>query len=251
MQVLIALVLVLAIVILLAVLAGIIAVAFGRGERFAWPGAPSRTLTVQGFGKASISPDEAHIFAGIHTVAPTAKESSTQAAQTMANALAALKSHGVEEKRIQTGRFSLAPEYQYPPDAPAQLIGYAVTNMVSATVTDLDDLGALLDDLIEAGGDQVRIDGIQFASSDPTAAQEQAREKALADARRQAGEIAQAMGVALGRPISINRVEPMALPRPHAMMRAMTPAGGAAPQTPIEAGEMEVRVLMEVVYAIR
>ncbi len=219
-----------------------------RGGGAIFRSTPS-SLIVQGYGSVRAPPTEARLRLGIQTLAPTAKESAAQAAQTMTSVLAAIKEQGVESHQMQTGAFSLAPKYQYERDAPPQLMGYTTSNMVAVTIANLDSVGAILDAVIEAGGDSTRIEGVRFTTRDPAVAQEQAREKALADARRQAEQIARTMGVTLGKPIAINRAANEPAARPMHMMRANV-AMSADFETPIQAGELEVEISVDVEYAI-
>ena len=83
-----------------------------------------------------------------------------------------------------------------------KLVGYDVSNNVTVTVRKVDNLGALLDKLVQAGSNQ--INGISFDVSKPEAALDEARKLATADATRKAKLYAEAMGVELGNVMSIS-----------------------------------------------
>ncbi len=77
--------------------------------------------------------------------------------------------------------------------------GYVVSQQLTAKVRDLDSTGELIDQLVEAGGDLTRINGISFTIEDPTPLLEQAREMAIEDLLDRAGQMADAAGVQLGK----------------------------------------------------
>jgi len=63
------------------------------------------------------------------------------------------------------------------------ITGYQVTNMVVAKIRDIEKVGTIIDAVVKAGGDLVRIDSIDFSVDDPSVYYEEAREKAMADAK--------------------------------------------------------------------
>ncbi|HKD76939.1 MAG TPA: SIMPL domain-containing protein [Ktedonobacterales bacterium] len=213
------------------------------------PHAP-RTIAVTGYGKINIAPDEAHIQAGVQASATTARDVSAIANQAMNDILAALKERGVAEQSIQTSWFAIRPEYEHR-DGTQHRIGHAATNTVAVTITALDTLGAILDAIIEAGGDHILINNISFAANASAMAQaeDRAQQAALADARRQAELIAQALGITLGAVLTVDAREVNAggSSRPLRMPMMMA-AGGRS--TPIETGDLDVATNVEIVYEI-
>jgi hypothetical protein len=108
-------------------------------------------------------------------------------------------------------------------------------------VRKLADLGRLLDTLVSRGANA--LGGIGFSIADPAPLLEQARTKAIADARQKAQVYAAAAGVKLGRVIFIRDTTP-GLPRPMAA-RMMSSAA-----VPIAPGEQELEVSVSVTYAL-
>src|SRR5262249_10836522 len=155
-----------------------------------------------GHGKATSKPDRAQIAVGVHATAITAQEARTQAAQAMTTVLAALKGNGVADKDMQTSYFAIAPTYIY--DSTGQHPnGYTATNNVSITIRAIENTGKIVDAVTQAGGNNIVVSGIQFSTGDLTQTQSEAQTNALHDARRQAQAIADAAGVGLGSPVSI------------------------------------------------
>jgi len=101
----------------------------------------------------------------------------------------------------------------------------------------------------KAGGDFIRIDNISFTVDDPVPYQKEAREKALADAREKARQIADEAGLRLGDPTYINETSSY-YPYPVAMAyEATIPMMGGG--TSISPGEATVNVYVQVAYAIK
>lgn len=207
-------------------------------------------ITVCGHGKASARPDQARIEVGVHASATTAQDARAQAAQAMNAVLAALKSNGVVDDDIQTDYFAIEPQYSYSDGGPRQ-IGYVASNQVTATIHAVDSAGKIVDAVTQAGGNNVVVSGIQFSAGDPAQALGQARQNAIADARRQAEQIAQGAGVSLGAPVSI-QVGGCGEPQRPPVYFGSAAAGTTVDRTtPLQPGQQQVAVDVQVVYAIR
>jgi len=210
------------------------------------PPAQVQGISVSGTGDASGAPDLALLDLGVSTEGKTVKEARDAAATAMNGVNSAVKADGVADKDVQTRQFSIEPEYQYP-DGKQELIGFRVTNIVEVKVRDLDRVGEVIDDVAKAGGDVVQVQGLSFTIEKPEDLRAQAREKAMADARTRAEGLAELAGVKLGKPISVTE-SAVAPPTPRLAAAPMGQGGGEA--TPIEAGELEVSVTVDVLFAI-
>jgi uncharacterized protein YggE len=207
-------------------------------------------IAVCGHGTATSKPDRAQIAVGVQASASTAEGARTQAAQAMNAVLAALKHNGVADKDIQTSYFAINPNYTY--DSSGQHPnGYMATNNVSVTIRAVDNTGKIVDAVTQAGGNNVMVSGIQFFTGDLTQAQTEAQTNALQDARRQAQTIANAAGVNLGSPVSIQVGTCGATPQPIYAQAAGAVSDKGSPPTPIQSGQQELAVDVAVVYAIR
>ena len=120
--------------------------------------------------------------------------------------------------------------------------------MVTAKIRDIDKAGSIIDAVAEVGGDLTRIDSIGFSVDDPSAYYEEAREKAMADAKAKARQLAELADVTLGKPTYISEgISYPIYPRGVAVMEgALAPV----PETPISPGEMEISLSLQVAYAI-
>jgi len=203
-------------------------------------------ITVSGSGSAFGQPDVALITLGVQAEADSVGEARSQAAGAMDAMLTALKDGGVAEDDIQTTRFSVYPVYDYT-DNRQELRGFVVDNTVTAKIRTIDDTGDLIDAAVEAGGDLARVDNLQFTIDDPSALEDEARRAAMAEAKQKAETLADEAGVDLGAPRSISESGgPVPVPFAGAELALTQDAA----RTPIEVGELEVVVSVQVVYGV-
>ncbi|HEY7834115.1 MAG TPA: SIMPL domain-containing protein [Ktedonobacterales bacterium] len=209
----------------------------------------ARTITVLGQGAVAVAPDQARVNVGIHVAAATAREASDRGTAAMQRVLDALKAEGVAERQTQTDYFRMMPDHYTGPDRSLDH-RYSVHNTVTAIIPSVERVGAVLDAVIEAGGDDVTINNVQLMLSDPAPAHAEARRAALADAREQADAITREMGLTLGEPVAIQPQQGNVITR---QMAARGPGHFAAHSAavPIEPGEMQVTAAVEVVYSLR
>ena len=103
----------------------------------------------------------------------------------MAALNAALKTDGIAADDIQTLRFSVSPVYGPPQqNTPPKLVGFSVSNELGIKVRQIGKVGEILDSLIQAGATDSG--SVQFLHSNMSQMLDQARQAALADARRKA-----------------------------------------------------------------
>ncbi|CAN5885164.1 SIMPL domain-containing protein [soil metagenome] len=213
-----------------------------------------RTLTVSGQGKLSAAPDVAEISVGVVSEAPMARNALSANNEAMATLQGVLKERGVAAKDIQTTNISVSPRYAQPPrPQPGQLqeeftqriIGYQVTNTVQITARDIANLGPLLDAVVTAGANQMY--GIGFRIEESQKLLDEARKRAMADARRKAELFAGEAGLVLDRPLRISESSGIDPPRPMVGTRMMM----AEASVPVAAGEQELSVSVQVVYELK
>ncbi len=117
---------------------------------------------------------------------------------------------------------------------------------MTITVYDLARLGQTLDAVVAAGANQ--INGISFGLKDPQAAEDAARQKAVQSLRAKAELYAGATGLHLARLINLSEGSNVSQPpRPMAMYAVRK--AEAAP-TPVEAGELDVRIDISGLYEL-
>jgi uncharacterized protein len=230
---------------LLAVAITLLAVA-GCATPTVGAGRSANVITVTGRGEASVGPDTALVRLGAETRRPTLAEATTEVAQRMTTVLERVKALGVSDKDVTTVRYSAEPIQ--PPRGPdtvesARIVGYRVSNVVQLKVREVAAAARVVDGAVAAGANLIL--GVSFTREDRTAAMAAARERAVAAARSTASELARAAGVSLGRLLSLREGIPG---RPAA--EGFTVAQATVGPGPIEAGELQITVIVEARYAI-
>lgn len=205
------------------------------------------TITVSGEGTVSVPPDTALIDGGVTTEAKTAREASEANNVAMGKVLLALKTAGLDEKDVQTSRLSLQPQYaqtQSSKSGPNVVSGYRASNRVTIRLRDVTKVAATIDTLVSSGASE--IGGINFMVEKASALLDDAREQAIADARRKAEIYAKAAGVTLGAPVKISE-DGGSFPAPMSFRKM---SSMAAP-TPVAQGEETLRVTVNVAWSIK
>ena len=208
-------------------------------------------IWVTGEGKVMAVPDIATLRLGIEAQEATVAEAQTQASEAMDRVKAALIDNEVADRDIQTQYFSIHKVTRWDETKNQEIvIGYRVSNMVTAKIRDIDNAGSIIDAVVKAGGDLTRIDSISFSIDDPSAYFGEAREKAMADAEAKAEQMASLAGVRLGKPTYISEsgyLPPPIYPR---VAYEEVPMPAPAPPPPISPGEMEITLTVQIAYAI-
>lgn len=209
-------------------------------------------IWVSGQGKVFAEPDIAILRLGIEAQATTVVEAKTQADEAMDKVQTAMKENGVADKDIQTQYFSIYRVTRWDRDDEKEVvIGYRVTNMVTAKIRDIDKVGAIIDAVTIAGGDLTRIDNISFTVDDPSDYYEEARKEAMVEAKAKAEQLAELAGVTLGKPTFISEgVQVPPIQRSAVMVEEAVPAPMEIGTT-INPGELEITLTVQVVYDIR
>jgi uncharacterized protein YggE len=200
-------------------------------------------LTVSGEATVTAVPDEAQIDVGVASDGKTAREASDTNNTAMGKVLLALKAANIEEKDIQTSQLSLQPQYAPNRTGPSPVVGYRASNRVTVRLHEILKVAGTIDTLVGAGANE--IGGIAFSVSNASKLLDDARERAIADARRKAEIYAKAAGVTLGAPLGISE-EGMPSPMPYRKMSA-----GLAAATPVAPGEQTLQVTISVSWAIK
>lgn len=204
------------------------------------------TLNLAAFGETSAAPDMATLQLGVVAEAPTAGEALKANAAKMTQVIAALKKGGIAAKDIQTSGLSLNPQYVYAENLPPKLTGYQVSNQVTVTVRDLTRLGQAVDATVNAGANT--IGGISFGLQDGQAAEDAARLTAIKALQAKADLYAKATGYRIARLITLGEGGGYTPAPPMPMMALMKRE--AADSTPVEAGELKVRIDVNATYEL-
>ncbi len=205
-------------------------------------------IWVTGEGRIMATPDIAVLGLGVEARASTVEAANSEAAGAMNKVIDALKANGVRNADIRTQAFNITPEYQYRDREAPKIIGYRVSNTVQAKMRELGKSGSIIDSVVKAGGDLIRIQGLRFDVDNPTPLLKEARDKAMEDAKAKAAQLASLGGVVLGKPIFISESGGSPVPL-RQEIRAL--AAAPAAETPISPGEIVIQLNVQVTYAIQ
>ena len=206
---------------------------------------------VNGEGKVTVTPDLAILSLGIESQEATVVEAQAKASEAMEKVIQALKDQGIEEKDIQTQYFNISQVTNWKMEK-EEVTGYRVTNTVTVKVRDLQKVGPVIGAVVEAAGDLTRVSGLNFTVEEPAPYYIEARELAMTHAAAKAGELAEQMGIELGKVTYITEnSNNYGIYYRNYMMADSAVAVPAATVPPISIGELEITATVQVAYAIK
>ena len=202
---------------------------------------PERSISVHGVGLIDATPDKVTISLGVETKATTAARALQDNSARATELIAVLKGKGVADRDLQTNNLSVSPQYD---NAGRRIVGYVVSNSVTATLRDVKGAGALIDAAANVAGDAIRVNSLQFGINDTAPGTAKARTAAVQDARKQAEQLATAAGVKLGKLRLIQSSSSTPTPQPLYTAQATAKADS----TPIEVGSQQISVEVDMVF---
>ena len=211
----------------------------------------SQGIWVTGAGSVSTTPDLAVLFLGVEVQADTVSEALANGAESMQALIDSLLAAGIQEADIQTRHFNVSTQFEWNDTLRrSEMTGFAVSNVVTVKVRNLDSIGNVIDAAAMAGGDAARVDGLSFRLEDPSEAEREARSHAMTAALEQATQLAAAAGLELGEAFSI--VESGAAPIFNESAERLLSASMAqdTASTPIQTGEQDIVIYVRVGYGI-
>ena len=207
------------------------------------------SITISGEGKVTAKPDIGQISLGVQTeklkVVDAQKENTDKV-----NALTkALKDFGIKDEDIQTLQYTIYPQYEWTNNK-QQLKGYNVNQTVAVKVRDLDKIGPIIESAGRIGVNQ--IGDLNFTIDDPEKLRQQAREKALDNAKQKAEALAKIAGSRLGKVISFS--EDNVGGGPYPMYKDLSldigGRGGAESAPAIQPGSQDIIINATVTYEL-
>lgn len=206
------------------------------------------TISIEGEGKVTAKPTLGQINVGLYTEGQEVPVVQNENSRKVNAMVAAMKDLGVSEADLQTSNYNISPKYEYK-DGTQRVVGYTVSQNIEVKVRDLSKVGTVLSRIGQLGANQVN--GVTFTIDDPSSLKQEARRKALEDARSKANELAKALGVDIVRVVTFSESGATPVP-PMPFYRAEGMAASAAPTAPdIQAGSLDVLSHVSVTYEIR
>jgi uncharacterized protein YggE len=209
------------------------------------PATRQQEITVMGDGSASARPDQAWISVGVQTSKPTAAEALAEANAATEAVLARLDQLGIARANVQTSGLSLFPIQEGAPKQPGAdpaITGYRAVNQLTVLVSDLNKVGQVLDGVVAAGANTVG--GVRFGLKDDSALRAQALQDAIKSARPKADTMAAGLNLKTGQVLVVQEEGTFSPVAPAAQL------AGKGGDVPIEAGQLTVRVRVQVTFAL-
>lgn len=225
-----------------------------------------KVVTVVGIGEAVAVPDLARVSVGVEVRRRTVQEAMAAASARTDAIFRALAGLGIPKEDLQTSSFTmnldsrptpavsgmLPPPPPPPPEPPSSdrssppgwIEEFVVHNTLEITVRELSKLADVLSQVASAGATQAW--GISFDLRDREPLLAEARNKAMADARTKAEQLASQGSVKLGRVLTLSDGT-----RPPDGAIMLSPISYNGPQIGIEAGRVKVVQSVIIVYELR
>lgn len=213
------------------------------------PTAERDTIAISGEGKVTGIPDIATISVGLQTEKADVKSAQTENTTKMNRLITNLKNLGVESKDIQTSYYNIYPQYDWP-NGKQILRGYQVSQGVTVKIRNLTKIG----DILAAAGENSanQVSGLSFNIDDPEALRQEARVKALENAKEKADALARVAGVDLGKIVSFSEYSGTPSYSAYKMIDGLGYGGGSEGAAPaVESGSMDILVNVTVSYEIK
>jgi uncharacterized protein len=213
------------------------------------PPAPPGPPVVVASGVATVkrAPDQAFVTFTTESRAARPAEAQKLNAQAMTQVQEAVKRAGIPTDALRTLSFNLREDVDWV-NGKRTSRGYVVSNGIEVRVDKLDDVGRLLDAAVTAGA--TNVSNIRFELKDRSGAEREAVRLAVADARSRADAAAEGGGTKVVNVVRIEETSDRNVPPPMPMMRMAEARVAAAPETPVVAGEIEIRATVTLTAAI-
>lgn len=211
------------------------------------PDGYNNTITVSGYGTAYGEPDVVYLELGVEIVQADLAAAFTEASNTMNAVIQALRDLEIADEDIQTTGVNVFPEDRFNPQDPtaASERVYRVRNTVRVTLRDVTQIESVISAGLEAGANTIY--NLSFGIEDTSALEQEARAAAVEDARARAQNLAETLGVTVGRPVIISETFGGGYP-PQPFGR-----GGAVNldmATLVSPGQLSVSVLVQITFAL-
>jgi uncharacterized protein len=160
---------------------------------------------VSGTGEITVTPNLAVLWLGVESQQTSVADALSRTSEGMNKVMQSLANSRIDLKDIQTGSFNINQRTRWnEPEQTNKITGYIVTNMVTVKIRDVNKVGQIIDAAVQAGGDLIRINNLNFSVEEPSEYYKEAREKAIANARAKAEQYAGLTGVKLGKPTYVS-----------------------------------------------
>lgn len=206
-----------------------------------------RTITVSGEAEVAATPNICYISLGVRTEDKDPKVAQQENAKKMDAVMEQLTTLKIETKNIKTTNYNIYPQYGYEQATGKSFVnGYVVENSVSVKLTDINNVGKVID-AVTANGANI-INNISFDVSNKETLYNEALKLAVAKTKDKALIMADVFGSKNVVPKSISENSSYNAPiYNYAMYKSEAMADGVG--TPVSAGEIKIKANVSAVYS--
>ena len=205
-------------------------------------------VTIAGEASSRVEPDTAVLILAVVTQSAQAITAQQENARKSDAVAAAVKNTAGAGAEIKTSDYTLQPQYDYRDNRLPKIIGYDARNSVIATMTDLKNVGAVIDAASRAGANSVERVSFELRQTSP--ARGQARADATQQAMNKARSIAGALGGRVLRVVEESEAATIAAePESNNGLSSRTYMD-AATRTPISSGSLTIRSNVQLIVEI-
>jgi uncharacterized protein YggE len=205
-----------------------------------------RTILVTGTGSAEAAPDLLTLLIGVECRRETVGAAYADAGKVSAAVTAALRDHGVGSQDITTTGLNVRAEVNWQEGRGQSVSGYLASSVLSVRIRELAGASEIIAAAVGAGGNDVRLNGLELGFTDPSAVTARARDAAWNDALATAQHFASLAGARLGKVVSVTQHSGFQPPVPVVKMQRAV----AADSLSVEAGESGITATVDVVWEL-
>lgn len=212
-------------------------------------GESENVITVSATSEVYAKPDLALTTFSVVTEAKTVGGAMQENTANMNAVIAFVKTQGVEDKDLKTANFNISPHYEWYDEGRRRVLaGYEVSQSLQVKMRDLTKVGDIIQGATTAGANDVG--NLQFTIDNEDALKEEARDKAIEEAKIKAKTLAKELDIRLVKIISFSESGNFPVPYYTASSKETLGMGGAvAPD--IQTGENKISVSVSLTYQIK
>jgi uncharacterized protein len=222
------------------------------GEKKGQVAEQQKSISVSGEGRIVVVPDHVRISAGVSELAETTAKAQEQANRKLARVLEILKANEIPERNIQTSQLTFRPEYDWS-DGERRLIGQRVAQTLDISIPEIDVRPERVTRILDLLGaiNRLEMHSVNFDVKNRKELLSRARILAFEEAKEKAEALTRLAGLSLEKPLQISEVPGNAGPVPYFRGTPRMDMAAAAPEAVLPAGEMDVTITVNVVFAAK
>lgn len=220
---------------------------------------PANVISVTGTADVSAVADIASLTVNLTKDGKTAKEAQDLLNSDITKTLSYLKDAKIDDKDIKSEYGGLSPKYSYSqqtvcynfpcPIKDPTIIGYTATQSITIKVRVVDDASTIRTGL--AGLGITDISGPTFSIDNEEGFKDQARSKAITDAKTKAEVLAKELGVNLGKVVNFSEDNNSNYPVAYKTMASAAISADSVAAPTLPTGENKITSNVTITYEIR